>query len=305
MENIKKTEFAYMAGYIDGDGCFYIGKQKIKGRLTQKYVSSLTISSTNTLAFLDFHEIFGGSVRPVSKFHKTWKKTYHYTTKKERSLQIAHHILPYLVERREECELMVKFINSHDARTKEKYIKEMNLLKKAANLAELKHLGFNTAKCTIIPTEEDFSYLAGFIDAECNFGIHKYKPKDRPNYTYKIALTCVNSKYPTIEWAIKRFGGNIQFMSNKESSTRRRDMLQWQITGKALSKIIAKIHPYLKYKQPVCEELMKFYDTTLINGGARHTETFRSHYAKVLTIREEIVRNVHKLNSKGKNSINI
>ena len=44
---------------------------------------------------------------------------------------------------------------------------------------------------------------------------------------------------------------------------------------------------------------MKFYQTTLKNGGARHTEEFRTSYAKIIEEREKIIHKVHQLNKKG------
>jgi hypothetical protein len=79
----------------------------------------------------------------------------------------------------------------------------------------------------------------------------------------------------------------------------RKNQLVWRLTGRSLSQVLDKIYPFLKHKKPVCKQLMKFYSTTLPNGGARHTEIFRSQYIKVLKIRESIVAKVHKLNLKG------
>lgn len=73
----------------------------------------------------------------------------------------------------------------------------------------------------------------------------------------------------------------------------------WRISGKALSKILSKICPFLKYKQPVCEKLMEFYKTTLSNGGDRQSKAFKQSYAKVLTRRADIKNQVHLLNAKG------
>ena len=98
---------------------------------------------------------------------------------------------------------------------------------------------------------------------------------------------------------MQKFGGQLHFVDRMSKNDNHLNQLQWTLSGKALSKILPSINQYLRYKKPVCEELMKFYATTLKNGGARHTDTFRDSYAEILKIREQIVHEVHRLNKKG------
>lgn len=51
-----RNELAYLAGYVDGDGCFYIGKNINP----IKYRSALIISSTNKEVLNYFQKTFGG-----------------------------------------------------------------------------------------------------------------------------------------------------------------------------------------------------------------------------------------------------
>ena len=150
-----------------------------------------------------------------------------------------------------------------------------------------------------IATEIDYAYLAGLIDAECCLSIHHYKPKNKPNVVYKIHLSLNNTKRPIFQWLAERFGGNFQFIDRESKNPNHSDQLKWSLSGKALSKILPNIVKYLEYKKPVCEELIKFYATTLSNGGARHTEEFRESYSKIIEKRERIVHKVHQLNKKG------
>ncbi len=297
---ITNAELAYTAGYIDGDGCFYIGKHCTKKRLKQKYVISMVISSVNTAVLYCFKSYYGGSVCLVQKEHDNNKALYHYSIKKLDTLKLAERILPYLVEKKEECLMAIQFCSSEDIKNKDECINQMNILKDVSNLVSKYHKKeFENFRNTIEPSIEDFAYLAGFIDAECSLNIQKYKPSNKPNFVYKILLQCNNTKAPVFKWLIQRFGGQIHFIDRRNHGKARRNQLTWRLSGKALSKILDKIYPFLKHKQPVCDELMKFYATTLINGGARHTDTFRNQYAETIKIREEIVDKIHSLNSKG------
>lgn len=296
---IKQTDFAYIAGYIDGDGCFYIGKYKPKNRLKHKYIVSIVISSVNKHVLESFKKKFGGSVTLVKQEHDNCKALYHFSIAKRNTLKLARSIEPYLIEKKEECLTAIQFASSNDIGNIEECLNKMAIIKDVSNLVSKYHKKeFEAVRNTVNPSEVDFAYLAGFIDAECCLGIQKYRIKNKPNFIYKIQLQCNNTKSPIFKWLLERFGGQIHFV-NRAKYERYRNQLVWRLTGKALSQILDKIYPFLKHKKPVCGELMKFYTTTLLNGGARHTETFRNQYMEVLKIREEIVAKVHLLNLKG------
>ena len=294
--------FSYTAGYVDGDGCFYIGKciNNKSGKI--KYQSSLIISSTNDKVLKFFHKTHGGTTSlsdTRSKFQGQ-KPQYHFTVRSNKAKKLTELIIPYLVEKQEQAKIFCKFINTSNIEEKESLIFLMKDLKHNRDLINKndKEIIMNNIE-KIIPNEADFAYLAGFIDAECCLTISKYKPKDRPNFTYKICLSLNNSKLPVFKWLIDRFDGHINFIDRNTSNKKHRNQFAWRLTAKSLFKILPNIYPYLKYKKPVCKELIKFYETTLINGGARHTDEFRASYAEVLKIRDDIVHKIHILNQKG------
>lgn len=296
-KEILITDLAYTAGYIDGDGCFYLGKENRKKRLTVKYVTKIAINSVNPKVLYFFKKIFGGEVRLISPQHDNSKALYQFSTSKHNSLKMAHSIYQFLIEKKEECQILLNFSNTSN---KDETINKIRILKDVGNLvSKYQKEEFENIRNTIAPTTEDYAYLAGFIDAECCFLIQKEKPKNKPNYIYKIVLACNNTKAPVFKWLLQRFGGRINFINRLNYQKGRKNQFQWRLTGKALARILEFIHPYLQYKKPVCEELMKFYATTLKNGGARHTEHFRKSYAAIVEERERIIHKVHQLNRKG------
>jgi hypothetical protein len=301
-KNINKTNLSYLAGYIDGDGCFFINSFTNKNRTTHKFPQTIIIASANKEVLDWCKQLYGGFINTKYSVPKGHKPMHYYRLSKFRAIPITKKIYPYLVERREEAQIFIDFAASKNVKEKFNLISKMHILKETMNLVSKSHIEeFKELKNTITPTIEDFAYLAGFIDAECSLCISKYKPKNRPNYTYKILLQCNNTKTPVFKWLLQRFGGHINFIDRQKYKFK--DQLCWRLSGKALSKILNKIYQFLKHKKPVCEQLIEFYSTTLINGGARHTEIFRSQYAEILKTREKIVTNVHKLNSKGINIV--
>lgn len=298
---IKNTDLAYAAGYIDGDGCFHIGKYMQKNRLSPKFPVGLIISSAHSEVLIWFKEMFGGTYHPTNATQpKNHSPMYNYTLRKSKAIPFIQNILPYLVEKVAEANLTIAFANSKDIKEKINLIEQMGTIKNFTNLVhpEMKQ-EFERDRNTIAPTSKDFAYLAGFIDAECSLGIQKYRDKNKSNYLYKIQLQCSNTKAPVFKWLLQHFGGQVHFVDHNSRDPKKRNVLTWRLTSASLAKILSEIRPFLKHKQPVCDELIKFKSLILPNGGARHTEIFRSNYARILEEREIIVQKVHSLNLRG------
>lgn len=298
--NYKKSALCYLAGYLDGDGCFHISLSK-----KRRDRASIKITSTSEKNLLHFKKTFGGSVSLAQKAHDNSKDLWQYSIGKRSVLSFVTKLHPLLVEKQKECKIMIDFMKDQSLEERSALIEKMQKTKSSEGLVCQSHIEeFNSLKNTIKPTTNDFAYLAGFIDAECSLGIQRYKVKNKPNYLYKVLLQCNNSKYPVFKWLIQKFGGFVSFVNKSKCSKSRRNQITWRLSAKALSRILPCIKPFLLHKKPVCEELIKFYNTTLPNGGDRQSENFRDAYSEIVKRKEEIVKNVHKLNLKGVSNFN-
>lgn len=292
-----KNILAYTAGYLDGDGCFFIAKE-IR---SQKYRNAIIVNSTDPSIVRFFKNHFGGQTRFNKKNPKfknynpinTWMIT------GKNAVIFCKKVIPFLKEKRNDAFTFLDFMAEECKTIKDDYIQKIKDHRNSSNLITKETIEFlNKVEKESFPVEEDFAYLSGFIDAECNFTISKEKPKNRPNYTYKIILQCNNTKSPTIHWLLKKFGGRCYFVPRKEKNPKHKDQVAWRITSKSLGAILQYLLPFLRYKRPVCEQLIEFYKTTLANGGDRQKETFKASYISTVSHREEIIVKVHKLNSK-------
>ena len=150
---------------------------------------------------------------------------------------------------------------------------------------------------SITPTDEDFAYLAGLIEAEGTFRIKSWKPSNKPNKVYNASLEIGNTRYPIFPWLMDRFGGNISFSHPKRN---KRACAIWSIQSRSLEEILNKIYPFLRTrKKKVCEKLIEFNKTILPNGGDRHSETFKKRMDAIIAKRDLIIEEVHHLNKKG------
>jgi LAGLIDADG endonuclease len=293
----EKFTLAYAAGYIDGDGCFSIRKQSIKSR--HKFSATFLVISTSKETMEWFKKIFGGNILQKGS-RQGHKPCYHFCVTGRKSAFIRE-LIPYLVEKKEEALLYRAFCSTDDFLAREAYIYDMHKQKHENNFVfpEFKK-SFESIRNTITPSIEDFAYLAGFIDAECCLGITRYRSQNRENFLYKILLQCNNTKAPVFKWLLERFGGQIHFI-DRSRYVNNRHQLTWRVCSSSLATILDNILPFLKQKRPVCEELIKFYKTTipLKKTISRNSPDFRDFYLPILQEREEIFHKVQFLNKKG------
>lgn len=287
----------YTAGYIDGDGCFFINKTSTN---PIKYRAKIIISSTN-YEILQFFKIkFGGHIKLMKIYNQNWKKQFQWIINANKSLKLSNCIKNFLIERNEEANILTNFIS-----TKNKIIKQ-ELIKKMKNHRNFnKHItreifeDIKNFKYKGNFTEENAAYLAGFIDAECSFGISKYKCKNKPNYTYKIILQCTNTSPNIFYWFKEKFGGSFSFINRNAKNPKHRNQMSWNISSNKLYEVLIKIYPYLRSKKKTCKKMMEFHNLTLPNGGDRQSEKFKESYRNLLVKKEKIICDIHNLNSKG------
>ena len=305
MKNINLL--LYIAGYIDGDGCFYLGKfiQKPNGIIV--YEQSIQIASVKEVVLQEFKSSFGGSVRkkPSKERHKD---AYCWTIKGKDSVNLAIQIHNYLVDKPYQCKLFIQFsklifrnkfrtVNANIINQRNEIIFKSREDKHMANFVTKEEIEkLKNEQFTITPSETDYPYLAGLVDSEGCFRIKKWKPKNKPNHAYNITVEIGNTKLPIMPWLVHRFGGSVVFI--KERGTKKASAT-WTLSAAALYEILPKIRPFLRSKQIVCDKLIEFQQTILPNGGDRHSELFRALFEKRIEVRERIVKEVHQFNHKG------
>lgn len=296
---IKDTDLAYAAGYCDGDGCFFIGKTHIEGRIRPRV--NVIINSTHIDNMQWFQRTFGGTLITRKNSNPKAKPIHRYVLK-GKDLEQFKEIEPFLVEKLEEFRIFEAFRRPDHVDQRDFFVSKMKDLKNSYNLifASIKE-DLEIVKNTISPSECDFAYLAGFIDAECCLNIQRNFTKERPNPTYKIQLQCNNSKSPCFFWISKRFGGQFHFIDRSASKTPQRNQMTWRLSAKSLYPILQKISPFLKHKKPICDELIKFYKTTFQRKGSPspNSQGFTEYYRPILEERNVIFHNIKKLNKKG------
>ena len=306
-------KFAYLAGYVDGDGSIF-AKRYTQKKGTKVFSCHLEISSTfQPICEYFFHE-FGGGFSKKPEQRKNRKPSWVWrTSSSQRLSHIFKEIEPYLILKKKSAQLSLSLIETiinstphvGNPVTKEtlnyrdeliKRIKEEIHMNDRVNeqlfesLKELK-------KCKT-PSQADLAYLSGLIDAEGCFRIQHWKPKRKGrNETWVITLEIGNAKFPIFPWLIERFGGSIVF--RKPSKPTQSPMIIWSLRSDSLFQVLPLIFPYLRVKKERCEKIGEFHQTGLMVGGDRHSSVFKDRIIDVLTTRRKLFEEFQILNRKG------
>src|SRR6185436_16986279 len=110
---MDELNFAYLAGYIDGDGCFYIDTVKAKtGIFPVTHRTIVKFASVDESIMLWLKEFLGIHYweKAVSKKrkHLNRKMVYEANVTGECLDKLLNRIHPYLTIKKEHCEIMIK-----------------------------------------------------------------------------------------------------------------------------------------------------------------------------------------------------
>jgi hypothetical protein len=249
---MNETWLAYAAGYIDGDGCFYIGETKT----SPFFQDTFSIISTHFDNIEWFQSHFDGSINVKKSRQKNRVPSYHFVFSKD-GYGFLPRIKPFLIEKGQECDVFLKFRSPNFREDRSSLLKAMKILKEESYLIphSLKK-DIESNRDTCMPSDMDYAYLAGFVDAECSLDISKTTQKRGKNPSYRAQLQCNNTKSPFFYWASKKFGGQFHFLDKSHLHNCRNQMI-WRIANLQLDPILVGIRPYLVHKKPICEQMIE------------------------------------------------
>lgn len=98
------TELAYLAGIIDGEGCFYIQRPGGKSHTLRLFVM-------NTFKpLIDYlYKTFGGFQYSRKKENSTWKIRHEWFVDRETLDELLPLLRPYLINKKEHLEIAIEF----------------------------------------------------------------------------------------------------------------------------------------------------------------------------------------------------
>jgi len=127
---MKKTDLAYIAGIVDGEGTVGIARMRRKESKSWTYTLrvSVQMSAEFIARWLQFS--FGGRVYPRRWSGQNWKAQYQWVISGEEAGGFLKAILPYLRLKRAQAELVFRFMEikgkGQRANAFERYIQELH-----------------------------------------------------------------------------------------------------------------------------------------------------------------------------------
>lgn len=100
----NKTELSYMAGIIDGEGCFNIQRPGGKTHTLRLFVMN---TSKPLIDYL--YKTYGGYQYSRKKENSTWKIRHEWFVDREILDELLPLLIPYLIVKKEHCEIAIKF----------------------------------------------------------------------------------------------------------------------------------------------------------------------------------------------------
>lgn len=305
--------FAYLSGYIDGDGSIYC-RQYIQSPSIKVYECSIQICSVNQEICQYFQTTFGGNFHKRPEKRKDRRDTWLWYCKGTKCHEILSNCASFLILKKKSSDLCISLINEirNTITYKNKKISEtqheyrINIIKQIKSEIHMNNLineeNFETLKeysQIHEPTQEDYAYLAGLIDAEGCFRIQHWKDKRKGRgKNFVITLEIGNTKFPIFPWLIQRFGGSVIY--RKPSKKQFNPMIIWSLRSKSLFIFLERIYPFLRIKKERCRKLMEFYETKIPTSVGRTSDQFKILAEKTTLKREKLIEEFHLLNKKGK-----
>jgi hypothetical protein len=114
----NKEQLAYLSGIIDGEGTIYVSKRLHRG--LDDYWPRIQIVNTNKPMMEYIHKTFGGLLyeKNRSKHSKKWRTQYEWVTNRTLMDIILPLVIPYLICKKPQAELMIQFRNTFQKNTK-------------------------------------------------------------------------------------------------------------------------------------------------------------------------------------------
>ena len=99
----KPTDLAYVAGYMDGEGCFRANKGNIEVQIKNTY--------PHVLRFIE--DLFGGRVVQVRRKPRACdhRSVFGFSIYGDDARNMVRQLLPYLKEKKNQAELVLELIN--------------------------------------------------------------------------------------------------------------------------------------------------------------------------------------------------
>ena len=110
-QSASAKELAYIAGFLDGEGCFSLVPRK-KGGKVNGYFVRVNVVNTNRAIIVWMREIFGGNLYMRKRQKKNHKVAWSLTLSEVQAGALLRRVLPYLRVKQQQAKLLLAYRES-------------------------------------------------------------------------------------------------------------------------------------------------------------------------------------------------
>lgn len=132
--------------------------------------------------------------------------------------------------------------------------------------------GFGRTSPTIVPSEMDRAYAAGFFDGEGNVCIARNLRggQERTHYVHNMRVGASQREAATLFWLRDRWGGSVR-PSQRKTPSGVRTYYVWGCFAIGAAAFLRDVLPYLQVKRERAELALEFQATSFQPGRRAHT----------------------------------
>lgn len=229
---------AYLAGLLDGEGNIGVYRSK-NAKGYWGYAVNLNVANTDRRLMRYLVQQFGGvfHTKPTGFL---WEPN----GGKDRIQEILNSVLPYLVIKRQQAELVLGFIGLGREicpESRERFYK-MTL--------ELNQTGVGKQSPLPHNNKTDFAYLAAILDGEGHLRITKTKQYSWTGVCYHKSITVPNCNKSLMRYLQRHFGGVYKPCRRNNPNPKHSPSYVWALFGNKLQEdLLLAVLPYLIIKK--------------------------------------------------------
>lgn len=108
---MTETTKAYIAGFIDGEGCIRISRNKYKSSNVYEYKYGLILQVTNTIKEPIFliQSLYGGCLYEKQDKRPNRRRTYNLNMTTQNAIKLIEDIFPYLIVKKVQAQIAIEF----------------------------------------------------------------------------------------------------------------------------------------------------------------------------------------------------
>lgn len=137
-----REKLAYLAGIVDGEGSIILWKSDIDPKKRGQFNLRINVSTTDKCLMDWLYENFAGTIyevnAPSRRAKPHWKKQYIWNVSRPTILQFLKDIHPFLVIKKERCEVAIKFRETFAKR--ERFLTKETFDLRLSLYEQMKHL---------------------------------------------------------------------------------------------------------------------------------------------------------------------